>query len=47
LAVLELRILVREFLSQARNVEFLTDEGDRNTGYFQRGWNSLPVRVTT
>jgi cytochrome P450 len=45
LAVLELRILVHEFLSQAGEVEFLADEGDRNTGYFQRGWNSLPVVV--
>jgi cytochrome P450 len=45
LAVLELRILVHEFLSRAHEVEFLTAEGDRNTGYFQRGWNSLPVIV--
>jgi cytochrome P450 len=45
LAVAELRILVREFLSRAHEVEFLTAEGDRNTGYFQRGWNSLPVIV--
>jgi cytochrome P450 len=46
LAVLELRILVSEFLSRADKVEFLEAEGDRNTGYFQRGWNSLPVLVS-
>jgi cytochrome P450 len=45
LAVLELRLLIQEFLLQAKSVEFLVDEGDRNTGYFQRGWNSLPVLV--
>ena len=45
LAVLEARILVQEFLSRVKSVDFLPQEGGRNTGYFQRGWISLPVVV--
>ena len=45
LAILEVRILVEEFLKSVDSVEFLLEESGRNTGYFQRGWISLPVRA--
>ena len=45
LAVLEVRTLIHEFLTNIRSVEFLLDEAGRNSGYFQRGWISLPVIV--
>jgi cytochrome P450 len=45
LAQMEIRIMVREFLSRVNKVEFRPQEGGRNTGYFQRGWTSLPVTI--
>jgi cytochrome P450 len=45
LAMLEVRTLIHEFLSQVNSVEFLLEEAGRNAGYFQRGWISLPVIV--
>jgi cytochrome P450 len=45
LAVMEIRIMVREFLERVRDVEFHPEQGGRNTGYFQRGWTSLPVVI--
>jgi cytochrome P450 len=46
LALLEVRTLLHEFLSRVTAVEFHPDEGRANTGYFQRGWISLPVVVS-
>ena len=37
--------VVDDFLSRVRAVEFFPDEGRANTGYFQRGYLSLPVEV--
>jgi cytochrome P450 len=45
LALLEIRTLIHEFISQIDSVEFLLEEAGRNAGYFQRGWISLPVVV--
>jgi cytochrome P450 len=45
LAVMEIRIMVREFLERVTDVEFHPEQGGRNTGYFQRGWTSLPVVI--
>jgi cytochrome P450 len=45
LALLEVRTLIHEFLSQVDSVEFLLEQAGRNAGYFQRGWISLPVII--
>jgi cytochrome P450 len=45
LAKLEVRTLIREFLSQVGSFEFPMDEAVRNPSCFQRGWISLPVIV--
>lgn len=45
LAKLEVRILVREFLAQVSEFEFVMDDAVRNPSCFQRGWISLPVIV--
>jgi cytochrome P450 len=45
LALMEIRIMVREFLSRVAAVDFHPEMGGRNTGYFQRGWTSLPVVI--
>lgn len=43
LAQLEVYILLREFLTRVDSFEFVLNEADRNVGYFQRGWTSLPI----
>jgi cytochrome P450 len=45
LALLEVRTLTLEFLKRVKDVEFFPDHGKANTGYFQRGYLSLPVEV--
>jgi cytochrome P450 len=45
LALLEVKILIQEFLTHVSSVEFLLEEAGRNAGYFQRGWISLPVVI--
>jgi cytochrome P450 len=45
LAHLEVRTLIREFITRVKSVEFHPEMGGRNTGYFQRGWISLPVTI--
>jgi cytochrome P450 len=45
LAYLEVRTLIREFITRVKSVEFHPEMGGRNTGYFQRGWISLPVTI--
>jgi len=45
LAQLEVRVLVREFLSRVKDFDFAVQESGLNQGYFQRGWLSLPVII--
>ena len=45
LALLEVQILLTEFLSSADQFEFVMDEAERNPSCFQRGWTKLPVIV--
>jgi cytochrome P450 len=45
LALLEVRILLTEFLSRIDSADFLMDEAERNPSCFQRGWIKLPVRI--
>jgi cytochrome P450 len=45
LALLEVRIMVREFLRRVPRFRFAMDEAKRNPSYFQHGWIQLPVVV--
>lgn len=45
LALLEVQILLTEFLSRVDRFEFVMDEAERNPSCFQRGWTKLPVVV--
>jgi cytochrome P450 len=45
LAYLEVRTLIREFITRVRLVDFHPEMGGRNAGYFQRGWISLPITI--
>ena len=45
LALLEVRIMVQEFLSRVHDFEFVMEESRRNPSYFQHGWTNLPVVV--
>ncbi len=45
LALLEVRIMVEEFLRRVPRFEFRMDEAARNPSYFQHGWIRLPVVV--
>ena len=45
LALLEVRIMVEQFLKRVHDFEFVLDEAVRNPSYFQHGWISLPVIV--
>lgn len=45
LALLEMRIMVEEFLGRVPRFRFLMDEARRNPSYFQHGRVSLPVVV--
>lgn len=47
LALMEVRILLTEFLARVDRFEFLMDEAERNPSCFQRGWTRLPVVVGT
>lgn len=45
LALMEVRAMVRQFLSRVPDCEFAMDEAVRNPSYFQHGWISLPVVI--
>ena len=45
LALLEVRIMVQEFLARVPDFDFVMAEARRNPSYFQHGWTSLPVVV--
>lgn len=45
LALLEVQILLTEFLSLVDRFEFVMEEAERNPSCFQRGWTRLPVIV--
>ena len=45
LALLEVKIMVEEFLSRVPRFAFKMDKAKRNPSYFQHGWISLPVVV--
>jgi len=45
LALLEVRIMVEEFLTRVPQFHFVMDEAARNPSYFQHGWIRLPVVV--
>jgi len=45
LALMEVRIMVREFLSQVPRFEFVMEKAERNPSYFQHGWIKLPVVI--
>jgi cytochrome P450 len=45
LALLEVRIMVEEFLKRVPLFEFVMSEAKRNPSYFQHGWTSLPVVI--
>lgn len=45
LALLEVRILLTEFLTRIDQFSFVMDEAERNPSCFQRGWTKLPVTV--
>lgn len=45
LALLEVQILLTEFLSRFDRFEFVMEEAERNPSCFQRGWTRLPVIV--
>jgi len=46
LALLEVRIMVQEFLSRVPDYSFIMDEAKRNPSYFQHGWTRLPVMTS-
>jgi cytochrome P450 len=43
LALLEVRILITEFLARVDDFAFVMEEAERNPSCFQRGWIRLPV----
>jgi cytochrome P450 len=45
LALLEVRVMVEEFLKRVPEFDFAMDEARMNPSYFQHGWVSLPVVV--
>jgi cytochrome P450 len=45
LALLEVRVMVEEFLKRVPKFDFAMDEARMNPSYFQHGWVSLPVVV--
>jgi cytochrome P450 len=45
LALLEVRVMVEEFLRRVPKFAFAMDEARRNPSYFQHGWIRLPVVV--
>jgi cytochrome P450 len=45
LALLEVRIIVEEFLKRVENFSFDMDNARRNPSYFQHGWIRLPVVI--
>lgn len=45
LALLEVRIMVEQWLRRVKRFDFVMDEARRNPSYFQHGWISLPVVV--
>ena len=45
LALLEVRIMVEEFLARVPDFHFVMDEAALNPSYFQHGWIRLPVVV--
>lgn len=45
LALLEVRIIVEEFLTRVESFEFAMEDARRNPSYFQHGWIRLPVRI--
>lgn len=45
LALLEVQVLLTEFLSRVDRFEFVMEEAERNPSCFQRGWTKLPVRI--
>jgi len=45
LALLEVTIMVQEFLARVPDFEFQMEDAKRNPSYFQHGWISLPVRI--
>ncbi len=45
LALLEVRIIVEEFLKRVENFSFDMDNARRNPSYFQHGWIRLPVII--
>ena len=46
LALLEVRILLEEFLSRVNHFTFELDAAGGNAGYFQRGWIKLPITIS-
>ncbi|MFV8816658.1 cytochrome P450 [Haliea sp. E17] len=47
LAIMEVQTLVHEFLSRVADFDIDLSGAGGNVGYFQRGWISLPVRITS
>ncbi len=45
LALLEIKVMVRQFLERVQDFAFDLDEAQRNPSYFQHGWIKLPVMV--
>jgi cytochrome P450 len=45
LALLEVRIMVQEFLARVPRFAFVMEEARRNPSYFQHGWTKLPIVV--
>lgn len=46
LALLEVRVMVEEFLTRVPRFAFVMEEARRNPSYFQHGWIRLPVVIT-
>ena len=45
LALLEVKVMVRQFLERVQDFSFDRDEAQRNPSYFQHGWIKLTVIV--
>lgn len=45
LALMEVRIMVEEFLVRVPDFAFVMEDAKRNPSYFQHGWISLPVTI--
>ena len=45
LALMEVRVMVEEFLTRAKDFSFDMERASRNPSYFQHGWIRLPVTV--